>query len=49
MPIAIFRLLGQPGALAFGQAMAMATLLMLVVAVATILIDRVRLPSQGML
>ncbi len=49
MPIAIFRLLGQPGALAFGQAMAMATLLMLVVAVATILIDRVRLPSQGTL
>jgi thiamine transport system permease protein len=49
MPIAIFRLLGQPGALAFGQAMAMATLLMLVVAVASVVIDRVRLPSQGTL
>jgi len=47
MPIAIFRLLGQPGALAFGQAMAMATLLMLVVAAAILLIDRARLPSQA--
>ena len=47
MPIAIFRLLGQPGALAFGQAMAMATLLMLVVAAAIFTIDRIRLPSQA--
>ena len=47
MPIAIFRLLGQPGALAFGQAMAMATLLMLVVAAAILMIDRARLPSQS--
>jgi len=47
MPIAIFRLLGQPGALAFGQAMAMATLLMLVIAVAIFAIDRARLPSQA--
>lgn len=47
MPIAIFRLLGQPGALAFGQAMAMATLLMAVTAVAIVVIDRVRVPSQG--
>ncbi len=49
MPIAIFRLLGQPGALAFGQAMAMATLLMLVVGAAIFAIDRVRVPSQGAL
>jgi thiamine transport system permease protein len=49
MPIAIFRLLGQPGALAFGQAMAMSVLLMLVIAIAAVLIDRIRLPSQGAL
>ncbi len=42
MPIAIFRLLSQPGALAFGQAMAMATLLMLVTGVAVTLVDRLR-------
>jgi thiamine transport system permease protein len=49
MPIAIFRLLGQPGALTFGMAMAMATLLMLVVAAAVLLIDRVRVPARGAL
>ena len=43
MPIAIYRLLGQPGSLAFGQAMAMASLLMVVVAASAFLIDRVRL------
>lgn len=40
MPVAIYRLLGQPGALAFGQAMAMATLLMLLTALAVIAFDR---------
>jgi thiamine transport system permease protein len=49
MPIAIFRLLGQPGALAFGQAMAMATLLMAVTASAIVAIDRVRVPARGAL
>lgn len=49
MPIAIFRLVGQPGAVPFGQAMAMATLLMLVTAAAIVLIDRVRVPSSGSL
>ena len=34
MPVVIFRLLGQPGALNYGQALAMSTLLMLVCAVA---------------
>ena len=47
MPIAIFRLLGQPGALAFGQAMAMASLLMLVTAVAMVLVDRFRARVLG--
>ena len=49
MPIAIFRLLGQPGAVAFGQAMAMATLLMVVTAIAVVAIDRFRVPSRGAL
>ena len=44
MPVAIFRMLGRPGDLAFGQAMAMATVLMLVTAIALVLIDRIRAP-----
>jgi thiamine transport system permease protein len=47
MPIAIYRLLGQPGSLAFGQAMAMASLLMVAVAVSATLIDRVRVGNSG--
>jgi len=47
MPIAIYRLLGQPGSLAFGQAMAMASLLMVLVAAAAFLIDRVRLGGRS--
>ena len=47
MPVAIFRLLSQPGSLAFGQAMAMATLLMLLTAVAVLLFDRVRSPASA--
>jgi thiamine transport system permease protein len=42
MPIAIFRLLSQPGSAAFGQAMAMATLLMVVTAAAALAFDRFR-------
>jgi thiamine transport system permease protein len=42
MPIAIFRLLGQPGALNYGQALAMSTLLMLVCALGFLLIERFR-------
>ena len=47
MPIAIFRLLSQPGPLAFGQAMAMATVLMVVTAVAALAFDRLRTSSVG--
>jgi thiamine transport system permease protein len=47
MPIAIFRLLSQPGTLAFGQAMAMATALMAVTAVAALAFDRLRTGSVG--
>jgi thiamine transport system permease protein len=42
VPIAIFRLLGQPGALNFGQAMAMSTVLMLLAATAVLVIERWR-------
>jgi thiamine transport system permease protein len=49
LPIAIYRLLGQPGTLVFGQAMAMATLLMLVTALAVLVIDRFRLTSASLL
>jgi thiamine transport system permease protein len=42
MPIAIFRLLSQPGSAAFGQAMAMATVLMAVTATAALAFDRFR-------
>jgi thiamine transport system permease protein len=49
MPVAVFRLLGQPGALSFGQAMAMSTLLMLVTTAAILLIDRFRAGAPGQL
>lgn len=45
LPIAIFRFLGQPGALNYGQAMAMATLLLLVCAAALLLVDN-KMPEK---
>jgi thiamine transport system permease protein len=47
MPVAIFRLLGRPGAANLGQAMALATILMLVTATAIALIDRLRVGQVG--
>jgi thiamine transport system permease protein len=47
MPVAIYRFLGQPGALNYGQALAMSTLLMLVCAVGFLLIERFRLGAEG--
>jgi len=47
MPVAIFRLLGRPGVANFGQAMAMATLLMLITAAAVLAIDRLRVGQIG--
>jgi len=47
MPIVIFRLLGQPGALNYGQALAMSVLLMLVSALAFMLIERLRTAGVG--
>ncbi len=42
LPVVIFRLLGQPGDLNFGAAMAASTLLMALTGAAVLLIDRVR-------
>ncbi len=47
IPIAIYRFLSQPGALNYGQAMAMATILMAVAAAGILLIERLRLPGAG--
>jgi len=47
LPIAIFRLLGRPGTLNFGQAMAMSTILMAVTAVVVLLTDRLRVRDVG--
>jgi len=45
LPVAIYRFIGQPGALNYGQAIAMSTLLMLVCGLGILLIERVRLPG----
>jgi thiamine transport system permease protein len=47
MPLAIFRLLGQPGAATFGQAMALSVILMLLTATAVSAIDRTRVGGVG--
>jgi len=40
LPVAIFRYLGQPGAMNYGQAMAMATILILVCALSLALLEK---------
>ena len=47
IPIAIQRFLSQPGGLNFGQAMAMATMLMLLTMISILLIERLRLSDSG--
>ena len=47
IPIAIYRFLSQPGGLNYGQALAMATLLMTVATLGILLIERLRLPGTG--
>ena len=47
MPVAIYRFLGQPGALNYGQALAMSCLLMLVCAIGFVLIERFRMGDEG--
>jgi thiamine transport system permease protein len=45
LPVMIFRFLGQPGALNYGQAMAMSSILMLTTAVSFLLLERIRPPG----
>ena len=47
LPTAIYRFLSQPGGLNYGQALAMASILMLVCGVGIALIEAVRLPGTG--
>ena len=47
LPVAIARYLSQPGGLNYGQAMAMATILMVVCGLGILLIERLRLPGAG--
>ena len=46
MPVAIYRFLGQPGALNYGQALAMSTILMLVCTVGFVVIERFRVGNS---
>lgn len=47
LPVAIFRFLGQPGAVNYGQAMAMATILMVICSICILLTERIRLPGES--
>jgi thiamine transport system permease protein len=47
LPIAIARFLSQPGGMNYGQAMAMASILMLVCGAGILLIEKLRLPGTG--
>lgn len=47
LPVAIYRFLSLPGALNYGQALAMATLLMLVCALSILILERLRLPGNS--
>jgi thiamine transport system permease protein len=47
IPVAIYRLLGQPGAANFSTAMALATMLMVLTTVVTLLIERMRGAEAG--
>jgi thiamine transport system permease protein len=46
MPMVIYRALGQPGLLNYGQALAMSTILMLVTAAVLVVIERFRLDDN---
>jgi thiamine transport system permease protein len=47
LPVAIYRFLSQPGGMNYGQAMAMATILMVVAGAGILLIEKLRLPSSS--
>ncbi|MFE6286880.1 ABC transporter permease [Streptomyces sp. NPDC057877] len=46
LPVAVARLLGRPGDLNYGQAMALSTILMVVCAVALLVLERLRVPNR---
>jgi thiamine transport system permease protein len=47
IPLAIFRFLGQPGALNYGQAMSMSSILMLVTAAGFLILEKFRIGAVG--
>ncbi|WP_457452618.1 ABC transporter permease [Streptomyces sp. M18.1] len=47
LPVAVARLLGRPGEMNYGQAMALSTILMLVCAVALVVLERLRTDRTG--
>ncbi len=47
LPVAIYRFLSQPGGMNYGQAMAMATILMAVTGLGIMGIEQLRLPGEG--
>jgi thiamine transport system permease protein len=47
VPVAIYRFLSQPGALNYGQALALSTLLMILTSVGIIIIERFRIAEVG--
>lgn len=47
LPVAIYRFLAQPGGMNYGQAMAMATILMVVCGAGILFLERLRLPGAG--
>lgn len=46
IPVAIYRYISQPGAVNYGQALAMATILMLICILCTIMIEKIHLPGE---
>jgi thiamine transport system permease protein len=47
VPLAIYRLISQPGALNYGQALALSTILMVITAVGMLSIERFRIADVG--
>jgi thiamine transport system permease protein len=47
IPLAIYRFLGQPGAINYGQAMAMSTILMVVTVVGFVFLEKLRIGERG--
>jgi thiamine transport system permease protein len=47
IPVAIYRFLAQPGGMNYGQAMAMATVLMVLTTAGILVIERLRVPGTG--